>query len=509
MAVNINGYNISVLPSKIEGPNLVYPNGGEIFSTREIEITWEEPFAADNLIWIEIFFTGSYSRNGIQEWRKIASIPSGSLIYTWEIPPSVKSDGCRVSIRAINYKGDISDSSISADNFRIESIQLSKPAVIEPISGNSYYSYMPIILDKNGVLGRYSQRVYYNIYYSSESQGIDWTLLKSYVSVESGPIYWDLRDINKASDYILRIELCDDENISEPVFIENITISGLNYFLIDTVAPKGTVKVLNNREYTRDRGIALKLSAYDSTTEVSEFKIEQLELSGTTPSDVSVVGPYEKMTDISTWQIRGNDGLKLIQARFKDFAGNILEDTENAFFRTYKSLNNEVVNAFLIDGDDYWMAFGGDVPSLYLNQELISTLVGEATSMCIYDDTFYMGVKTSINTGILYKYVAGVFTKVIEMTSLTTDASRKADCIINSMAVFDDNLFLGLQNGLLYYYNGANILLYNSNETNPKSIYKLSSNSSNLFIFLDNSETFKIMYKNMVYDTYEVSTVEI
>lgn len=490
-----------ITPSRIEGPNLIYPNGGEIISTGDIDINWIEPFDSSDLIWIEILFTETFDQTLIPEWKRIALIPSGTLNYTWKKKYNIKSKKCRIGLRAISYKGDISDISISANNFEIEGVKLSKPAVIEPISGSAYFSYIPIILDKKGILGKNSQRAYYNIYYSSHSQRIDWTLLKSYIPVDTGPIYWDIRNVNQADDYELRVELCDNEDISEPTFINNIKISGLNYFLIDTLPPKGSIKILNNQEYTKDKDISIKLSAFDKTTEVKDFRIEQSDQE----SDDKKSLPFEKMTDISTWQIKGDDGSKLIQVRYRDYAGNIVaDDLTKTFFRTYKSVDNLPVLAFLIDGSNYWMAFAGangDIrSSLYLNQQFLTTLAGEATAMCIYEETFYISTKTSLNTGELYRYSGGILNKVIQFDSLSTNVEIISDCIVNSMAVYDDKLFIGLQNGYIYYYNGSVYTLLNSEDENPRSIHKLTSNSTSLFVFLDNSEDF-YMY-NATLDQY-------
>jgi hypothetical protein len=486
---------MTITPILISGPSLLYPLGEEIISTNIITITWKEPSSVNSLLWIEILFTDNFEYYKNTAWKQIALVPSGLLLYQWKIPATVKGEKCRIGIRAINYNGSKSEISFSAENFTIEYKRLPFPSVIEPITNASYFSFVPIILDKAGLIGRCSQRALYNIYYASESLGIDWTLLRYGVPIDSPPVYWDLKDINSATDYQIKVELSDGGNISEPVFIKNITINSFNYFFIDTVAPTGNIKILNNKGYVKDRDTIIQLSAYDETSGVEFFQIKQLELGLGQNSSSSSASSIEKMTNLSTWHIQGEDGLKLIQARFKDFAGNVLENSsDKTFFRTYNNVDNAEVTSFIKNGTDCWTAFGGDSPTLYKNKTLMATLDNVSTSMTFYDDILY--IATTDITSILQKYINGNILTVEDLVDLAEDDSQKADCIVNSMTTFDGKLFLGLQNGLLYVYNGTNTYLANPDDIFETSINKIYGSASCLFIFLENKEQIVTMTKS-------------
>ncbi|KKM28133.1 hypothetical protein LCGC14_1567730 [marine sediment metagenome] len=433
------------------GASLVYPNGGEIFNRRTITIQWIEPSNAatsSNLIWHEILFTELYDDLNQQEWSQIANISMGITSFDWSIPVYVKSNKCRVGIRSVNHKGERSAISYSANNFSIQDKNLPIPAVFEPVEGASYFSYVPIVLDNKGIIGQCSQRAFYQVYYSSEKQDVDWTLISGNIPVGSEPIYWDIRELRSSPDYSVKVEIVDEDSVSEPVFINNLQLNSLNYFLIDTKPPTGKIEITNNREYTNERNAILKISAYDETTEAKLFRIEQKDIF----SGNLTLGSYQNLSEFSTWYVSGNDGIKLIQVRFKDYAGNILLDgSQNEFFRTYKSLDNREITSFVSKKNgseiDLWIAFGGSSYLLYLNQNQVAILTGECTSLIIYNDVLYIGIKTIENKGILQKYSGGQITTLKEFDDV--------DSVINSMEVFDDKLFIGLDNGKLLSFNGS------------------------------------------------------
>jgi len=485
---------IDLTQSDYNGPSLLYPNGGEVFFNNQIEIVWTEPASltvSDDLHWYKIFFTESYSRLKQPEWNQIAVVPIGNTSFTWNMSPFVKGNKCRIGMRAVNHKGKRSKISISAANFYIQDKRLPKPSVLDPHNGYSYFSYVPIILDPLGVVGQCSERAFYQIYYSSKEQGVDWTLLYSNLSISTKPIRWDIRNLNSSDDYVLKIELVDDNNISEPVFVENIKINTLNYYLVDTCPPVGTIKIINNDEYIKDRDVIINTKAYDATIGTDVIRVEQLNINSS--GNTTDVGPYQSLSDLSTWHIKGNDGVKLIQARFRDFAGNIvLNSVEKEFFRTYKSLNNIEVTSFLSDTETgdvrLWTAFGGTRPQLYLNTALLSNVDGEVTALEFFEGILYVAIKNDDNEGILQRYIGGTINTVYDLDSV--------DSVINTMVVFDNKLFLGLANGRLLSFNGSTISSENSNNLFDYSIYYLATDDNIIYIFLDNYKNIYIMRKN-------------
>jgi hypothetical protein len=365
---------------------------------------------------------------------------------------------------------------------------------------------VPFVFDNSSIIGRSSQRSFYQIYYSSNSLGVDWTLLAGNIRVDIGTFDIDVSSIATASDYVFKVELVDDDNISEPVFIENVTINNMNYFLVDTVPPKGSIRIQNNTEYINTRDIIVNLEAYDETTAVKSYSINQEDVGANGTSGTS---GFSNMTGVATWYIDGDDGVKLIQAVYKDYGDNIIPVGDDGnHFRTYKGITDQQVTAILYDGTDVWTAFNrGDnisvgIPQLYKNQSQITTLEGECTALASFNNTLYVAIKDDENKGILQRYAGGIVetvrdnaTEYVDVAETTLNSLYIADSVINSMEVFDESLFLGLQNGTLLSFKGSVITARNETYLNTRSISKLATDGNLLYIYFDNSTEIMVMSK--------------
>ena len=498
----------------IDSPTLVFPNGGESFYGSTINITWFEPTnisTTTDIVWYQLFIVEDYDIKSFQDFVQIATLPSGTTSFIYNINKNLKGKKCRIGIRVIDHKGRRSSISFSADDFLINNRKLPLPAVLKPIPGATYFSYIPFIFDQKGVLGRYSQRSFYQVYYKSDNQGIDWTLLLSNVMIGSEPVNLDVSGLSTDSDYSLKIEIVDEDNISEPIFINNITINNANYFIIDTIPPRGEIKIQDNLEYTKERDLILSLEASDYSTAVKDYRIEQTNL--ITDSDDTIdIGIFTDITKVATWNISGDDGQKLMQARFRDYAGNIVSESNETHFRTYKSVDNSDVSAILIVGSDIWIAFSDEddtsyIPKLYRNHTLIANLNGIPTSLAYYNGVLYISIKDDENKGILQRYTGGIVETVADNVSVV-DSLYSSDSVIISMEVFDNTLFLGLENGELLSFRGSIVLVENNDNSGKKSIKKLETDGNVLYIFFDNSTEIMIMNKVDI-NIYNFSIIDI
>jgi hypothetical protein len=493
-----------------DAPTLIYPNGGEIISEGTLSIRWKEPsgIPTSQLVWYELFLFEDFINDNISPSIQIAVIPSGTSSFTYKIPKNIKGTRCRIGIRAVDHHGGRSQSSYSSANFSITGKRVPRPALFEPIPGETYFSHLPVVFDHSAILGRCSQRSLYYLSYKCDSLGIDWSEFRSNIMVGSMPFEVDVSKFATASDYDFKAELFDGENVSEPVFINGVTINNINYFLIDTLPPVGSVKIIDNTEYTNERNLLLKIDAYDDTSAVKEFRIEQTNV-GVEGDGASITGSFVPLSDISTWNVGGGDGVKLIQARLKDYADNVVSDSATAnFLRTYKSLDNKEITAFLNNGADNYIAFEageneGDYAQLYKNQNLLSTLGGNATALAFYGATLYIAISDNENKGILQRYVAGSIQTVrdnsnpyADTQSETVNSLYDADSVIKTMAVYDDKLFMGLQNGKLLSFNGSSTTVENSTYEGDRVISYLFTDNSLLYMFFDNTTDVSVMYKN-------------
>ena len=458
----------------------------DLVSGDNVVISWVVPnIASDEIaIFYEIYFTDDYRPDGQVDWVEIASVPSSDNSFTWAIPARTKGSQCRLGARARLLNGSREAMLISPSNFSIEARSISQSAVISPSSNETYHMVVPILIDDLGIKDTVSQRAYYEIFYSSDTLGIDWTVIRQNVYIGYGPIEWDISEISPSEDYRLKIILMDDNGLSSnPVFIDNLKLTAINSFTIDTTAPVGDITIDSNLEFTSNKNIVMNLKYFDETTAVESVQIKQSGVAG-----IESTGSEQVASNVKTWFLSGDDGIKFIEAVFKDYAGNVvgLDDNNDSdvgrFFRTNVSSDNSEVSCFTVldqnGSTDVWTAFNSSPPSLYRGVSIFLSLSGEATSIISYSNTIYIGIKTTDNKGILER---------IDVTNRTASAVHSflsSDSVITSMETIGNNLYIGLYNGELYVYNGLIVsLVYTFSE----KIENLSSDGSRLYISLDHT----------------------
>jgi hypothetical protein len=458
-------------------PTLTFPNGGEHVLSRTLTIHWHEPeqhHPSNAPTWYEIMFTDRYNDPDGARWVQVASVPASAGSFTWSIPYHIKSSQCRMGIRCRDHMGVRSDLSISADNFTIAERTIATPSVLSPTSGTRYRDYVTIILDYNGPA---SQRSFYQIYYSSKALKTDWIAVAENVPIRSEPIVWDVRSLTPSTDYELKISLVDDDgNSSEAVFISNLIIMPMNYFIIDTQPPRGYVATKSSSEYTNNPSAVLDLSAFDDATGIKSVTLQQRE-----SGSITVTGTEQSMSGTKTWYLSGDDGVKQIEAIFKDYGNNVMSgDEDTRYFRTLIGDDNNVITAFMVItvGTDIqvWTAFS-DIPnSLFKNQSQLTTSLQEITSLGYYDGFVYVATKTSENKGVLNRINNSTITAVYSFTEF--------ESFVTSMAVLDSILYIGMGNGWLYQFNGVTV---SSVHQFSRAIGGMSSDSNALYIYLDNT----------------------
>ncbi len=508
-----DGFGVNSLTSDefISAPTLTFPNGGEVFTEGSIDIQWQEPgdFPITDLTWYEIFITDDYDIKKKPELIQIATIPNGNSSYSYTIQKNLRGKKSRVGIRSVNHRGSRSKISFSADSFTIINEFLPSPSLIEPVSGNTYFSYILFAFDHVGVMGRASQRAFYQVYYKSDNQNIDWTLLKSNIMVGSDPINIDVSDFATNSDYFFKVEMVDGDSVSAPVFIEDININNINLFLIDTTPPRGSIKIIDNQEFIKDNVLLLTIDASDASTTTKDVQIQQLNVL----TDEVATGSFVPLTPILTWDIRPEgegieivDGVKLIQARFRDHGENVITASSEKFFRTYKNVENKEVSVIIYGPDNnLYYAFksqSGSNAELYKNLTFVSTLEGNSTALEFYNNVLYIAVEDDENKGILQRLTTGIETvadndqQFFDSGETQVNSLYSADSVINAMEVFDGGLFLGLDNGELLSFRGSSVSSIHSDYKGMRSINYIRTDGILLYIFFSNTAEMLIMRKN-------------
>ena len=487
-----------------ECPTITYPNGGERISDRNIAVAWQRPkyrHTLDMPVSYELFFTDSFRAGQPIDWMQIASVPSTAKSFLWKVPLSAKSRRCRVGIRCRDYRGFAGDMSYSAADFSILARSILPPSLVSPVSGGSYRVFVPIVFDNEGIRSSQSQRSFYDIYYSSESNDTDWTPVASRLPVTREPFLWDVRELPPGSDYSLRVSLSDeDENSSLTVFVRGIAVapSPISYFYIDTEPPKGELSIDNNTGYVSTSDVTVRLSAFDETTDVSKVRIREKQIDENGSYEIVKTGPDEEMANVKSWILSPGDGVKYIEAIFMDSAGNIVDENNNkAFFRRYTDNRNDLVTAVLGDNSSssftLWTAFSDGLNfSVHKDRSAEVTLDGPATSLAVLNDLLYIGIRDSDGLGVLQSYDRGSLETIYSFS--------EHDSSISNMEAFGGVLYIAQDNGSLWSFDGSTVA---NVSTFPNRINRLFSDGVALFIFVDHEDVVRV-YDGSSFITSEV-----
>jgi len=479
--------------NSLNRPTIIFPNGGEKILTREIEVSWKEPYPAssDGLdVWYEVFFTENYDYMTEPDWKMIASVPVGIGKYLWKVGNSIKSNRVRVGIRSVNTRGERSDMSVSSDSFSIRKSLPVTPSVISPIPNTRYGTSIKFVFDDSYVLNSFSQRAKYYIYFSSVKAMIPFTSIAQKIPVGSGPVVWDTTLIPPSDDYVITIYLADDDgNKSEEVNIRNVSIIQEGFFIIDTKPPTGYVQINNSDQFTKDENVSVRLYSYDESTGVHSMQFIE-------SSNEDIVGPPESFANIKYWKLTEDDGIKTLKVKFQDYGANrTSQDTRS--FRVLFDLDNDEISDIAIQksNNTVWLAKNGNQPAIYKLSPANSfiTYVNEMVN-CIsfYGDVLYIAVKTSDSTALAYRWTGFALEEAFSISD--------PDSEITNMYQYNNKLFFGTKNGNLYTYDETSITFIKSFGSQFMKIY---SDNSLLYIVPRNSK------KLFIYDGSKFTEVQV
>jgi len=471
-------------------PTLIFPNGGEDILTRVIKISWEESIPASNdglSVWYQIYYSEFYNQLDEPDWKMIAMVPAGNSSFFWKIGNYLSSDKVRVAISAINTRGERSDLSISANDFVIRRASPPTPAVISPVPNGRYGRTIDIVLDDNAVKGTFGQRAKYYIFFSSDKADIPLSPIAQKVPVGTGNIKWDISTLKPSDDYVLTVYLSDDKgNKSSEVNVNNIQIINEGFFLIDTKAPSGFIRINEGDEFSRERDVSVNLFVFDETTCGHSMQFQEGE----------EAGPSEAIVNVKYFQLSEEDGVKTLKILFQDYGANRTNDIQKSFRIMFDIDNKDIADViYQPSNDTIWLGHNGDEPALYRIEEgtsFVARLNDPINSLAILNSVVYISIDTPDNTASIFRFTGNEANEVISLTDIESE--------ILSMKSYKGSLYLGSLSGILYVYDETAV---NSLQVFDAPIEKLYSDGSLLYILLKNSSSI------FIYDGASFVEVEV
>lgn len=458
-------------------PNLltiIYPNGKEVISDTQIEITWTSPTTIStdgNIVKIEVYFTDNYEPLDIPKWQMIAEVKSSETSYLWSFEDSINSDNCRIALRTRNSNGEASDWIVSAANFSIKRSKINSPTVLKPVDGERINDFVEIKIDTTSIIGTPSQRTFLQIFYSSEKANITKTSL-----VQNHPIYqnyiWNTMDILPSDDYKLEIYLADDSgNVSRPSIIKNLNIIHNGFFYVDTQCPEASIFIANDNTFTNTVNNNVEVLYWDKTTDLQSLMFKE---------DINY-GGEESPGDVKPFTFTSGDGIKTLELIAQDFGANRTGDngTEIRVFNKYiESAGVSIID--LAKTSVYsWAIVSGTEDALYRMSDFAVKILDfdeTPTAIGAYKENIYVSTVNN-NKGNIWLLTGNKLSSVYSFEDYNT--------VINSMFENNGLLYMGMENGELWYFNELDVSLVYTFQNPVKQVY---SDNNVLFVTLKNDE---------------------
>ncbi len=496
-------------------PHITSPQEGGIFNLGTVTITWDknDPPSIDgsistDYVSYEIEYTDDY-KGGETNWHTLRRrIPWSQTSLTWTVGKMIKSESIRIRMRAYSSEDEErSDWSIS-NTFSINVFNLISPAIVSPLPNILYTDFILIILDESLTVNTYHQKVRYTLEYSSKERDIDWTALISDLPVGQNVIRWNIEDIQSSDDYILKLtarntSTCLPGVASEPdqiarSFVHNINIQQSGAFLIDTKPPEVVLEIEGNSRVTNQLEQVVNVFADDLTSQVEQVQMRECDagsilslgdleepetpttdcpsieelLSGSPDFDKLITDkPINENAKIQ-WVFNDASGLKKLEALLTDTGGNTsIQEATKVFLSAFDS--DDVISDFLIvveQRDNIRLDTSTTPPTLVVEPSIfevvyLGTTTGglwllEPFSRLLYtlpgieihklkefnDLVLIFTYNSSSDTGAVYRNDG---TEATLLNSFTAGLS-----IPTSVAEFDDDLYIGFENGKLWKYSG-------------------------------------------------------
>ena len=540
----------------IFAPQIKTPQESAVYNLGVVTIEWDRnnPPADDSnittdSITYEIEYTDNYKGEDSNWYTLKRRILWDDTFYAWKVGKMIKSPSVRIRMRArTTYNESVSDWSIS-DQFVINVFKLLPPAIVSPISKRLYTDFIMIILDETLTKNTFNQKVRYTLEYSSQKRDIDWTLIIKDLPAGQNVVRWNIETLPTSDDYVIRLTAKNSNCYKKPDdnphqfarrFIYDIQIQQSGVFLIDTKPPDSILEIENSTGVTNDLDQIINVFAQDETTQVENIQMRECNA-----SDILVLGEIEteeedcppisellaapnvdfgrligkprSNTSKIHWKLEDKSGLRKIEALLTDSGGNSsLQEKIRVFMSVFRA--NNKISDFIIVFEQrdkvtidqtttppvivttsstlevILVGTSNEIWSLEPFPRMLYKIDEEIVRLIEFNDTVYiLSYNATADISSVYRHD---ITKATKLQEFTNDRSKIMD-----VDVFEDALYIGLENGELWKYNGSAFSLLSLPVSD--SINSLSADESYLYIGLINSANL-ILYNGSKFFTLDI-----
>lgn len=445
----------------------------------------------------EIEYTTHYDA-GQTIWHTLKRrIPFTTTSYTWKAGKLLQSNAVRVRIRAKAPDESASEWSFSSSDFSVNFSDCKSPAIVNPVPNVVYSDYILVILDESGVQDTFGQRCRVFIDYANPELGIDWTAIASNLVLGQTVVRWDITALTPSDAYVVRVLASNGER-SKNSYVYGIRIHSSGSFIIDTTPPEAILEIQGTVTATNEQTQVVNIYAVDAVSEVASMQlrecdasdlmlnplysennapnapcesVEQLLSTGTSIA----IGKSTNLANKTIWEFSDISGLRKLEGLFVDSGGNPSIATDTKVFsrllssaevitdicitkeaKTYTSLtrSNELDQQSSIKNVIY-AAVSNQVWKIDDVSQLQYSVEDPIVSMVLFFGRLYFCTyDESSDEGNVYRHDG------YQSTLINSFASNLSKTL--SATQYGSFLFLGLQNGELWKFNGNSFSLLNS-----------------------------------------------
>jgi len=426
-------------------PTLTFPLNFAILSGVET-VTWKEAIPQDicgDSVFYELQFTRTLSLDS--GWKTLATdLPIGTTSYEFDVSEIPYTEDGGLRLRARDSKFLYSDYSKSNQPFLIANHSPNPPTIISPTANDSFDYCMPVVWKESTLKDVDGQGVTYMLEITDMySAGTGWLQVPDAAEIAQGTTSFNIStfDFPEGDDYGIRLSSVDSLGLaSSPATIGPIKIRHQGTFIIDTIAPEGSLAINDGASLSASSKVKLSLFALDETTGIKDVRFRNAE--------EDCWSDFDTFTNEKFWDLPKTDGVKRVFVQYRDYAGNISEVCDCEIVSRVLCDEGNVTDIEVFNSKIYaaFDANGNLVEYKVLVKRAAALPESEISALARFENFLYVATYDEDSGSAAIYSFDGRATRVYSIAGVK----------ILTMLSYNDSLFLGLDSGRIVSFDGVN-----------------------------------------------------
>lgn len=410
-----------------------------------VRVTWKEAIPQDpcgDLVYYELQFTRTFSLDS--GWKTIAvDILQGTNYYDFDVTTIPYTDDGGLRLRAYDTRTIYSDYSQSSEAFIIANHAPNQPTLIAPIANDTFDYCLPVVWKEATVKEIDGQAITYKIRitdtFSSDS---GWTDVPGAETLADGTTSYNVScfDFPDGNNYGIELTAVDSLGLgSIPIRVGPLFIKHQGSFIIDTIAPEGSISINDGAVVSATSQVKLTLSAFDATTGIKDVRFKN--------DGEDCWSDFDTFTTEKFWDLPKSDGVKRVFVQYRDYAGNLSSVCDCEVVSRVLCGAGNVTDIEVFNGKLYvaFDEFGNLVEYRVLINTAATFPESEISALARFGNNLFVATYDGTDS-VVYSFYSSAIRKF-----------NLAGMKILTMLSYNDILYLGLSNGMIKSYDGSSL----------------------------------------------------